>query len=95
MDRSSLLVLTYALKAKDSVGQSIQSVVTADAYVKAGVNACAALSVKNVAGLDFYGQRTEGSNLTCLYLLDFEFQISLTVFTPDPFKSVDHGVDEK
>ena len=41
MDRSSLLVLTYALKAKDSVGQSIQSVVTADAYVKAGVNACA------------------------------------------------------
>ena len=51
MDGSSLLVLTYALKAKDSVGQSIQSVIAADAYVKAGVNACAALPVKNVAGL--------------------------------------------
>ena len=52
MDRSSLLVLAYALKAKDSVGQSIQSVITADAYVKAGVNAGAALSVKDVAGFD-------------------------------------------
>ena len=52
MDRSSLLVLTYALKAKDAVGQSIQGVITADAYVKAGVNACSALSVKNVAGLN-------------------------------------------
>ena len=52
MDRSSLLVLTYALKAKDSVGQSIQGIITADAYIEAGMNAGAALSVKNVAGFD-------------------------------------------
>jgi hypothetical protein len=52
MDRSSLLVLTYALKAKDSVCQRIQSVIAADAYIKAGVDAGAALSVKDVAGLN-------------------------------------------
>ena len=81
MDRSSLLVLTYALEAKDAVRQSIQGVIAADPYIEAGVDAGAALSVKDVAGLDklavsllgaeswwipfpFYGQRTEGSNLT-------------------------------
>ena len=52
MNRSSLPVLSYALKAKDSVGQSIQGVVTADAYVEAGMNAGAALSVKDIAGLN-------------------------------------------
>ena len=52
MNRSSLPVLAYALKAKDSVGQSIQGIVTADAYVEAGVDAGAALSVKDVAGLN-------------------------------------------
>ena len=52
MDRSSLLVLAYALKAKDAVGQSIQGVIAADPYIEAGVDAGAALSVKDVAGLD-------------------------------------------
>ena len=71
MDRSSLLVLTYALKAKDSVGQSIQSVITADAYVKAGVDVCAALSVKDVAGLyklavSSLGAQTLGIGITAV-----------------------------
>ena len=69
MDRSSLLVLTYALEAKDAVGQSIQGVIAADAYIKAGVDAGAALSVKDVAGLDelavsFLGAKSLGIGIT-------------------------------
>ena len=69
MDRSSLLVLTNALKAKDPVCQRVQSVITADAYIEAGMDAGAALSVKDVAGLDelavsFLGAKSLGIGIT-------------------------------
>jgi len=69
MNRSSLLVLTNALKAKDSVCQCIQSVIAADAYIEAGMNAGSALSVQDVAGLNelavsFLGAKSLGIGIT-------------------------------
>ena len=69
MNRSSLLVLTYALKAKDPVCQRVQSVISADAYIEAGMDAGPALSVKDVAGLNelavgFLGAKSLGIGIT-------------------------------
>ena len=67
----SLLGLADTLKAKNAVCQSVQSVITADAYVKAGVDVCAALSVKDIAGLyklavSSLGAQTLGIGITAV-----------------------------
>jgi hypothetical protein len=58
---SSLAELAEALETKDAVCKSIQSVISADAYVKAGMDVCAALSVKDVAGFDKLAIRSLGA----------------------------------
>jgi hypothetical protein len=49
---SSLAELAETLEAKDAVCKCIQSVIAADAYVETGMDVGAALSVKDVAGLN-------------------------------------------
>ena len=68
---SSLAELAETLETKDAVCKSIQSVITADAYIKAGVDVCAALSVKDIAGLyklavSSLGAQTLGIGITAV-----------------------------
>jgi hypothetical protein len=58
---SSLSELTEALKTKDAVFKSVQSIITADAYIETGMDVSAALSVKDVAGLDKLAVRSLGT----------------------------------
>ena len=52
VNRSLLTILALALEAKHAVRGGEQGVVAADAHVHTGVNVRAALTDKNVAGLD-------------------------------------------
>ena len=68
---SSLAELTETLETKDAVCKSIQSVIAADAYVEAGMDVGAALSVKDIAGLNklavcSLGTKTLGIGITAV-----------------------------
>ena len=51
MNGCSLPEFAETLETKDTVFKSIKSIVSADADIEAGMDVCAALSVKDVAGL--------------------------------------------